>query len=95
MRVIQIAMTGAAIQVAPNNPQNPGQTPYASLLVIQAPTGQPVTVGDNTVTATRGIVIAAGATLTLQFSQARGSALSQYWLVGASGNVEILYETAG
>lgn len=95
MRVIELTMTGSPVQVAPNNPQAPAQTPYASMMIVQPVTAS-ATLGDNTVTATKGIVIPAANLTPMFFANPRGSALSQYWLVGTNGDkVEVLYETAG
>lgn len=94
MRVLQLTMTGAPVQILVPNPQNPQANIAVTMLVIQ-PNTAAATLGDNTVTATKGIVIPAAAIQEFTFNTARGSLLSQYWLYGTSGDtVTILYETA-
>lgn len=94
MRVIELTMTGAAQQILVPSAQAPAANVAVSLLLIQ-PATTSATLGDNTVTATKGIVIPATNVTPLVFSQPRGSLLAQYWIIGTSGNkVEILYETA-
>ena len=98
MRVIQVTLGSGATQILAPTPQAPIANIAVSLLIIQKNTTNNATIGDNTVTATKGIVIAAGTPgvpLILQFSQPRGSLLSQYWLFGTQNDVvEVLYETA-
>jgi len=95
MRVLEITLAAGANQITPNTNSlaNQGAPIYVGTMTIQ-PATTAVTLGDNTVTATRGIVIPAGTIYTLQFWGTRGSLLSQYWLFGtAASKVEILYET--
>ena len=98
MRVIEVTLGSGATQILIPNQQAPMANVAVSLLVVQKNSTNSVTLGDNTVTDTKGIVIAAGTPgtpLILQFSQPRGSLLSQYWLFGTSGDkVEVMYETA-
>lgn len=105
MRVIQITLNGSAQQILVPNQQAPIANVCVSLLVVQndsTTAADVVTLGDNTVTATKGIVIPAASSATapsapliLAFSQPRGSLLSQWWVFGTSGQtVTILYETA-
>lgn len=94
MRVIEVTLGSGATQILVPNQQAPIANICVSLLVI-APATASATLGDNTVTATKGIVISDTVPLILTFSQPRGSLLSQYWLFGTSGDkVEVLYETA-
>lgn len=95
MRVLELTLGAGATQVTPNTDTlaNQGQPIYVSYMLVQ-PATDPCTIGDNTVTATKGIVIAAGVAQPFQFNQPRGSLLSQYYIFGTSGaKVEILYET--
>lgn len=94
MRVIELTMTGSAVQILVPSAQAPIANVAVSLMVIQAATAN-ATLGDNTVTATKGIVLTFGTPYFFPFSQPRGSLLSQYWLIGTNGDkVEVLYETA-
>lgn len=94
MRVLELTMTGAAVQILVPNQQAPAANICVSLLLIQ-PATTSATLGDNTVTATKGIVYPTSNVTPLVFSQPRGSLLSQYYLFGTNGNkVEVLYETA-
>jgi len=94
MRVIEVTLGAGATQILAPNQQAPMANIAVGLLVI-APATAAATLGDNTVTATKGIPVSASAPLVLSFSQPRGSLLSQYWLFGTSGDkVEVLYETA-
>jgi hypothetical protein len=95
MRVIELTLGSGATQVTPNTNTiaNQGQPIYVSFMLVQ-PAADPCTIGDNTVTATKGIVIAAGVAQQFQFQQPRGSLLSSYYIFGTQGaKVEILYET--
>lgn len=94
MRVIEVTLGAGATQIQAATQQAPQANIAVSLLVI-APATASATLGDNTVTATRGIPVSTSAPLVLTFSQPRGSLLSQYWLYGTEGDlVEVLYETA-
>jgi hypothetical protein len=94
MRVIQLVMTGAPVQLLVPSAQNPQGNVAASLMMVQANTAN-ATIGDNTVTATKGIVLTAGTVYPFDFSAVRGSLLSQYWFFGTSSDtVTVLYETA-
>ena len=94
MRVLELVMTGSAQQVFVPNAQAPMATPYVTMMIVQPATAA-ATIGDNTVTATKGIVIPAATAQQFNFHTVRGSALSQYWIIGtASDKVEILYETS-
>lgn len=94
MRVIEVTLGSGATQILVPNPQAPMANVAVSFMAVQPATAS-ATLGDNTVTATRGIAIPTGTIFQLQFSQPRGSLLSQYWLFGTAGNtVEVLYETA-
>jgi len=94
MRVIELTMTGSAVQVTANVGALQSTPIYVTYMLVQ-PATTAATLGDNTVTATKGMVIPAGTIQPLTFAQPRGSLLSQYWLIGTNGNkVEILYETA-
>jgi hypothetical protein len=94
MRVIELTMTGSAVQITPNVGANQTTPIYVTHMLVQ-PATTAATVGDNTVTATKGIVIASGVAQLFTFAQPRGSLLSQYWIIGTNGNkVEVLYETA-
>jgi len=94
MRVIEVTLGSGATQITPNVNSGESTPIWVSTLVLR-PTTTAATLGDNTVTATKGIVIAASATLSLTFSAVRGSLLSQYYFYGTNGNVvEVLYETA-
>ena len=94
MRVLELTMTGSPVQILVPSAQAPIANVAVSLLLIQ-PATTSATLGDNTVTATKGIVIPTSNVTPLTFSAPRGSLLSQYWLIGTNGNkVEVLYETA-
>lgn len=96
MRVLELTMTGAAVQITPNTDgiANQGQPIYVTTLLIQ-PATAPATLGDNNVTATRGIVYPTSNVTPLIFNNVRGSLLSQYYLFGTNGDkVEVFYETS-
>jgi hypothetical protein len=88
MRVIEVTLGAGATQLTTD------QSLYASFMLVSASTAV-ATLGDNTVSSSKGIPLGIGTPLALTFSQPRGSRLSDYWLVGtANDKVEVLYETA-
>lgn len=92
MRLIQLTLGAGATQLTTN------ANLYASLLIVQDNAAANVRVGDNTVSATKGILLALGApggSATLQIMAPHGTHLIDYFLFGTAGNViDILYETA-
>ena len=99
MRLIQLVMTGSAIQISPNlNGFNQSGQVYCSLLQIQNNGAANIRVGDNTVSATRGIIIGPGTpggSDSITPYIVRGTMLAQWWVFGtASDVVDILYETS-
>ena len=94
MRVIEVTLGSGATQITPDQNATGASQIYVTTLVI-APAGATATLGDDTVTATKGIPISTTVPLVLTFDTPRGSLLSQYWLYGTPGDkVEVLYETA-
>lgn len=87
MRVIEKTLTGSAQQVTASQIY----TPFVIFQNNDATNS--VTVGDNTVTATKGIVIPnGGGTFTVQRADNR-IPLFNYYVIGTSASkVEILYE---
>lgn len=94
MRLIQLTMTGAAIEVSPAATSTGNQI-YASVLVIQNNGTNPMRVGDNTTSSTKGIKLAAGTSLQVTPTILRGTLLSQWYVQGTAADVcDILYESA-
>jgi hypothetical protein len=96
MRLIQLTLTGAAQQISPNlDGLNQSGQVYCSLLVIQNNGADNVRVGDNTVTATRGILLSPLGSSTFEPFLFRGTMLAQWWVIGTAGQLlDILYETS-
>lgn len=100
MRLIQLTLSGSgANQISPNTDTVAGGTQvYVSYLIIQNNAGHSLRVGDNTVSSTKGILIASGTpggSVTAQFAMPRGSLLSQWYIAGTNADViDILYETS-
>lgn len=86
MRVIEITLTGSAQQVTTANIYSPFVT-FANNDATNA-----YTVGDNTVTATKGVVVAKGTNYSVQRQDNR-IPLKNYYVIGTAGSkAEILYE---
>lgn len=95
MRILQVTLTSAATQISANS------NIYCSELIIQNNAAAVVRVGDNTVTASKGIVLLPNATppgggsITNTLIPIRGTHLQDWWLFGTAGNIiDILYESA-
>lgn len=91
MRLIQVTLTSTATPITTSKL-------YSPVLNIQNNTATVVRVGDNTVSATRGIALAAGTSpapggaITISRSDNR-IPLFNYFLFGTSGQViDIMYE---
>lgn len=97
MRLIQVTLGAGATQISPNlnGPNQSGQV-YCSVLIIQNNSTHNVRVGDNTVSATKGILLGpSGGTVTTQPLILRGTMLAQWYLFGTAADViDILYETS-
>lgn len=98
MRLIQatIAVTGTAQQISPNlNSYGQSGQVYCSVLVIQNNGSNNMRVGDNTTTATKGIIIYPAGSITTQPLILRGTMLAAWWIEGTAGDVaDILYESS-
>lgn len=94
MRLIQVTLTASATAVTTNN------NLYASVVAIQNNAAAVCRVGDNTVSATKGIALAAGSTTTqsalvLAPATPRGIHLSDLFLFGTTSQlIDVMYETA-
>jgi hypothetical protein len=90
MRIIQVTLGAGATPITTNN------NIYCSMLAIDNNAAAVVRVGDNTVSATKGISLAAtGGIATLTFAFPRGTHLSDWFLFGTAAQViDILYESA-
>lgn len=86
MRVIEITLTGSAQQVTTANI-------YSPYVIFANNDGtNAFTVGDNTVTATKGVVVAKGTSLPVSRADNRIH-LKDYYVIGTTGSkAEILYE---
>jgi hypothetical protein len=97
MRLIQLTLGAAATQITPNTNTTSTMPIYVSTLIIQNNAAAAIRIGDNTVTATKGIALnpsAVGPEL-VTFQMVRGSLLSQWYIFGTAGNIiDIMYETA-
>lgn len=89
MRLIQVTLGAAATQITAN------ANFYAISLTIQNNSAAVCRVGDDTVSATQGLSLAAtGGSATFTFPNGRGTHLQDWYLFGTSGDViDILYET--
>jgi len=86
MRIGQVTLGAGATQISAQNIR------FAQLIIQNNTTGDNVRVGDNTVSATRGILLTPGGFFDSKLSVARGQ-LSQYYLYGTMGDViDYLYE---
>lgn len=90
MRLIQVTLGSGATPITTNT------NIYCSLLICQDNAAANVRIGDNTVSATKGILLALGTpggSATLQINTPRGTHLADYFLFGTAGNlIDILYE---
>jgi hypothetical protein len=91
MRLIQVTLAATATPITTNTAL------YASSLTIQNNTAHATRVGDNTVTASKGISLvvsgAIGSTLQIQPSTPRGIHLSEVYIFGTAADViDVLYE---
>lgn len=94
MRIGQITLGAGATPLAvfthmPNNT-------YFSFLIIQNNgTTAAFRIGDNTVSATRGISVGVSGSLTSQIFAPHGGCLQQWYAFGTAGQVvDFLYETS-
>lgn len=90
MRLIQVTLGAAATRITTAQI-------YTPLLAIQNNAAAVVRIGDNTVSATKGIAVAAGSTTTQNpFVVTRSDnriSLRDYYLFGTAGQlVDVLYE---
>lgn len=87
MRLIELTLTGSKQQITTS-------TIYTPFVIFQNNDAtNSATVGDNTVTATRGINLAkSGGNLIVQRSDNRINLASYYVIGTASAKIEILYE---
>lgn len=92
MRLIQVTLGAGATQISSNSGI------YCSILIIQNNAAAVVRIGDNTVSATKGIALASGSpggSSTVQPIIVRGTHLQDWWLFGTAAQViDILYESA-
>ena len=91
MRLIQVTLGAGATPITTNN------NIYCSMLAINNNAAAVVRVGDNTVSATKGISLAAAGvgSTSLTFAFPRGTHLSDWFLFGTAAQViDILYESA-
>lgn len=96
MRILQVTLLAGATQVVLNQDfPNGGAQIYCSYLVIQNNAADAIRIGDNTVTATRGIALTPGGSNTATISPVRGTRLSDWWIFGTIGEViDVLYEVS-
>lgn len=93
MRVIKVTIAAGATQITTNT------NLYASIIALQNQGAASMTIGDNTVATTGGVLLATGTPVggsaTFQMTFARGTKLSDWWVSGTAGQVLIvLYESA-
>lgn len=91
MRIIQVTLGAAATAITTNT------NIYCSALTIQNNAAAVVRVGDSTVSATKGISLAAAGvgSTNLTFAFPRGAHLSDWFLFGTAAQViDVLYESA-
>lgn len=94
MRLIQVTLLAGATAITTNT------NLYASVLAVQNNAAAVCRVGDNTVSATKGIALAAGSTTTqnalvIAPATPRGIHLSEWFLFGTAAQViDVLYESA-
>lgn len=94
MRLLQVTLLAGATPITTDSKI------YSSFLVVQNNAAANVRLGDNTVSATRGILLATaspapGGSATIQLNFPRGAHLSEWYLFGTAGQViDILYEQA-
>jgi hypothetical protein len=96
MRILQVTLGSGATQVVANQDAViGGYNIYCSVLIFQNNASHNVRVGDNTVTASRGILLNPGGSNTLTVCPPHGTLLSQYYLYGTSGDViDVMYEVS-
>ena len=96
MRLIQVTLGAGATQISPNlNGVGQSGQVYCSLLIVQNNATHNVRDGDNTVSATKGILLFPTASTTDQIFAIRGTMLAQWYLYGTQADViDILYETS-
>ena len=99
MRLLQVTLLAGATPIVTNPTTTGASNPiYASTLIFQDNAAANCRVGDNTVSATRGILITSGSpggSVGLVIATPRGTHLADYFLFGTAGNViDILYEVA-
>jgi len=96
MQILQVTLGAGATPLASAATSTLGL--YCSLLVIQDNATHTMRVGDSTVSATRGMLLASGSpggSGTFQLSVERGTLLEQWYVFGTAGDlVDVLFETA-
>ena len=94
MRIGETVMNGSAQQISPLQPTTGNQI-YCSVLQFQNNGSNNIRIGDNTVTSSTGILIAAGGGLYTAPCPPKGTRLADWWAIGtASDKLDYLYETA-
>lgn len=94
MRCIKVTIGAAATQITTN------AGIYASIICLQNNGSANMTIGDNTVTSTNGILLAPGTSppggsATFQMTFPRGTHLVDWWVVGTQGQIlNVLYESS-
>jgi len=90
MRILQVTLGAAATPITTDADL------YASIIAFQSSAAAVIRIGDNTVSATKGIVLAAGTpggSATFQMAFPRGTHLIDWYAFGTAGQViDILYE---
>jgi hypothetical protein len=97
MRIGQVTIpAGGQIALATNQDfVNGGYSIYCSLLIIQNNATHNIRVGDNTVSATKGILLFPTGSITEAPLILRGTLLAQWFIFGTAGDViDFLYETS-
>lgn len=96
MQLLQVTLGAAATPLASAATSTLGL--YCSALVIQNNSASVMRIGDSTVSATRGILLAAGTpggSSTFQIPLERGTLLEQWFVFGTAATVvDVLLETA-
>lgn len=92
MRLGTTTLTAAA-----NVPLIPAGSPniYASMLVVQNNATHNVRMGDNTTSSTKGILLFATGSNTVNIAAPHGTLLNSYFLAGTNGDViDWMYENS-
>jgi hypothetical protein len=88
MQLLQATLTGAAVPIVASRDTSMG--PSWQFLLVQNNTAGAITVGDATVSASKGIKIAAGAAQPFWNPLEYANDLSEWYVFGASGVVDIM-----